>query len=77
MSELRLGRAQMTTDDGAPIKMGELALSVNEIIDIATNQDLALPKIYKPNKLRQGIFISYVSFSRWRDDNGQIIQPNL
>jgi hypothetical protein len=33
MCEWRMGRAQMTTEDGAPLEMGKLVLTVNEIID--------------------------------------------
>jgi hypothetical protein len=33
LSELRLGRAEMTTAKGKPVEMGELAINVNEIID--------------------------------------------
>ncbi|MGH7492680.1 MAG: hypothetical protein ACREOO_09830 [bacterium] len=33
MCELRLGRSEMTTTEGESLTMGELAVSVNEIID--------------------------------------------
>jgi hypothetical protein len=31
--EWRLGRAEFTTEDGTPLEIGEMALTVNEIID--------------------------------------------
>jgi len=59
MSELRLGRAQMTTDDDAPIKMGELALSVNEIIDCLKRLERSVQRWNKSGG-RQG-YLKYVA----------------